>query len=243
MKAPVRWFLRIVAVLFLAGVAAIIAGILLLDSMVRGVVVRRLQSATGMGVKITAVHVGLLKPTMSIEGLKLYNTPEFGGALCLDVPELRLDYDPAAMRAGAFHFSLVRLNLAEIGVVEDKKGRNNFEAMQKDNKLAGDTNAADGIALTKNERESALAPTNTLDGFAFTGIDTLVLSLGKFNYSKLGSSEKEEVNFNITNQVLHNVKSQADLTGIAALLALRGAASSGNSGLDISSLLKDLTGH
>jgi uncharacterized protein involved in outer membrane biogenesis len=243
MKAPVRWFLRIAAVLFIAGVAAIIAGILLLDTMVRGVVIRRLQSATGMGVKITAVHVGLLKPTMSIEGLKLYNTPEFGGALCLDMPELRLDYDPAAMRAGTFHFSLVRLNLAEIGVVQDKNGRNNFDAIQKNNKLAGDTNSANGNVTAGKARNAPIAQTNSLNGIAFTGIDTLVLSLGKFNFSKLGSNEKEEVDFNITNQVLHNVKSQADLTGIAALLALRGAASSGNSGFDLTSLLKDLTAH
>jgi uncharacterized protein involved in outer membrane biogenesis len=243
MKAPVRWFLRIIAVLFIAVLAAIIAGILLLDSVVRGVVVRRLQAATGMGVKITAVHVGLLKPTMSIEGLKLYNTPEYGGALCLDMPELRLDYDPAALRAGTFHFSLVRLNLAQIGVVEDKKGRNNFDAIQKDNKLAGDTNSTNGNAVAGKERNAPISQTNSLNGFAFTGIDTLVLSLGKFNYSKLGSSDKEEVDFNITNQVLHNVKSQADITGIAALLALRGAASSGNSSVDLNSLLKDLVGH
>lgn len=224
MKRPVRWLLRIALVLFVVGVAAIITSILLLDTVVRQIVTRRLQAATGMEVKIGAVHVGLLAPTMTIEKLKLYNTAEFGGSLCFDMPELHLEYDPAAVRAGMIHLPLVRLNLAEIGLVQDKKGRSNFDALQK-------------------EGTPSPAHTNSVDRFKFAGIDTLDLSLGKLRFSKLGSGQKEEVDFNITNQILHNVKSETDLAGVAVLLALRGSTSPGKPGFDLSGLLKDLTAH
>ena len=102
MTRPIRWLLRIAAALFLLAVIAIIAGIMLLDTFVRNVMVKGLRNATGMDAQIASVHVGLRQPVITIEGLKLYNTPEFGGKLCLDMPELHMEYDPTALRSGTY---------------------------------------------------------------------------------------------------------------------------------------------
>jgi uncharacterized protein involved in outer membrane biogenesis len=222
MTRPVRWLLRIVVGLFILAVVAVVAGIMLLDTIVRNVLISRMHSETGMEVKIDSVHVGLRSPTITIEGFKLYNTPEFGSGLCLDMRELHMEYDPASIRAGMIHLPLVRLNLAEIELIEDKQGRSNFEAIEKH---------------SKHSKHHTHSP----DDFKFTGIDTLNLSLGKFHVSNLRSGQEEEVDFGITNQILHNVKSEADLTGVAVLLAMRGTASPGHSGFDLNGLLKDLT--
>jgi len=222
MTCPIRWLFRIALALFIVGVAAIVAAILLLDTIVRDVLTARMRAATGMGVKISSVHVGLLSPTMTINGLKLYNTAAFGGSLCLDMPELHLEYDPAAVRLGMIHLPLVRLNLAQIDLVEDKQGRSNFDAIEKQGK------------------QSAVH-TNSINGFKFSGIDTLNLSLGKLHVSNLRSGQEEDVDFGIKNQILHNVKSEADLTGVAVLVALRGSSSAGHSGMDLNELLKNLT--
>jgi len=224
MTRPLRWLIRIALGLFIVGVVAVVAAILLLDTIVREVLTSRMSAATGMKVNIDSVNVGLLSPTMTIKGLRLYNTAAFGGSLCLDMPELHLEYDPAAVRSGLIHLPLVRLNLARIELVEDKHGRSNFDDIEKQGKQS--------------------APhTNSVNRFKFSGIDTLNLSLGKLHVSNLRSGQEEEVDFGIKNQILHNVKSEADLTGLAVLLAMRGSSSAGHSGIDLNELLKDLTSH
>ncbi|HEX3988973.1 MAG TPA: AsmA family protein [Verrucomicrobiae bacterium] len=224
MIRPIRWLLRIAAALFLLAVIAVVAGIMLLDTFVRSIMVKGLHTSTGMNVRIASVHVGLRQPVIEIEGLKLYNTAEFGGKLCLDMPELHLEYDPAALRTGTYRFPLVRLNLAEIDVVTDKKGRSNFDAIAKQSK-------------------EAKSGTNTLSGIKFAGIDNLDLTLGKLHVSNLKSGQDEEVSFGIKNQIFHNVKSEADITGVALLMAMRGSSSGGHSGLDLNQVLKNLTAH
>ncbi|HUD48119.1 MAG TPA: hypothetical protein VMR33_14905 [Candidatus Baltobacteraceae bacterium] len=224
MTRPIRWLFRIALGLSIVGIVVVVAAILSLDTIVRDLLTSRMRAATGMEVKISSVHIGLLSPTMTIEGLQLYNTPAFGGSLCLDMPELHVEYDRAAMRSGTIHLHLVRLNLARINVVEDKQGRSNFEAIQKDGKQSA-------------------AHTNSVDEFKFGGIDTLNLSLGKLHVSNLRSGQEEEVDFGVTNQILHNVKSEADLTGVAVLMSMRASSSGGHSGVDLNQLLKDLTSH
>ncbi|HEY3855543.1 MAG TPA: AsmA family protein [Verrucomicrobiae bacterium] len=223
MTRPIRWLLRIAAALFLLVVIAVVAGIMLLDTFVRSVMVKGLHSSTGMNVQIASVHVGLRQPVITIEGLKLYNTAEFGGKLCLDMPELHLEYDPMALRAGTYRFPLVRLNLAEIDVVTDKQGKSNFDSIAKQSKAKSGTDPSTGIK--------------------FEGIDKLDLTLGKLRVSNLKSGQDEEVSFGIKNQIFHNVKSEADIAGVALLMAMRGSSSNGHSGLDLNEVLKNLTAH
>src|ERR1700691_3839758 len=96
MTRPIRWVVRIGLGLLLLGIVMVAAVFLERDASARNLLISRVRSATGMETRIDSVRVGLLSPTMTIEGLKLYNTPAFGGALALDIPKLQLDYDRAA---------------------------------------------------------------------------------------------------------------------------------------------------
>jgi len=40
---------------------------------------------------------GLTEPTVTIQNLKLYNPPSFGGTPFLDIPEIHVEYDRAAL--------------------------------------------------------------------------------------------------------------------------------------------------
>jgi hypothetical protein len=142
------------------------------------------------------------------------------------MPELRIQYDPAALRQGNFHLPRVRLDLAGLTVVKNKQGRINFETLKK-----------------KEKEEQKAARRSLSAGFKFNGIDTLELSLGKFHVTDLASGHEEVIDFGVTNQVFHNVKSEADLNGLGLLLALRGASSAGSSSMDMGNLLKTLTAH
>ncbi len=245
MTRLLRWLFRIALGLLILVIIGATAAILLLDTVVREVLTSRMRAATGMEVKISSVHVGLLSPTMTIEGLKLYSTPAFGGSLCLDMPELHLEYDPAAVRSGMIHLPLVRLNIAQIDLVEDKQGRSNFDAIEKQGKQSSpQSNSVNGF--TSSGRDTLKQPnpqSNSVNGFTFTGIDILNLSFGKLHVSNLRSGQEDEVDFDIKNQILHNVKSEADLTGVAVVLALRSSSSAGHSRIDFNDLLKNLTSH
>ena len=120
MRRLFRWAFRLALVLLILTVLAVVSGILLADTLAREFLVSRIRHKTGMDVKIASVHVGLMSPTISIEGLKLYNRPEYGGSLCLDMPELHIDYDLSAIRSRRLHLTLVRLDLAELSILETR---------------------------------------------------------------------------------------------------------------------------
>jgi len=221
MKRLFKWALY----LFIIMVALVVAAVLLLNTIAREFVQSRLRSETGMDVKIDKVDIGLSTPTISIEGLKLYNTPEFGGSPFLDVPEIFVEYDRDAMRGGRVHLKLLRINLEEIDLVQDKKGRLNIQGLEGQGKIA-----------------QAAMTYQTL-GYSFTGIDTLNLTLQKLRVSNLDvPGQDQEVDFGLRNQVFHNLRSQADLTGMALVLAARGgmAAQSGKSQVSMPMLLQQL---
>ena len=119
MRRLIRWALY----LFVLLVVLVVAAVLLLNTIVKQAIQSRFRARTGMDARIGQVDVGLLSPTFTIENFKLYNTADFGGSIFIDMPELHLEYDPLAIRSGKLHFKLVRLDLAEVALVQDKKGR------------------------------------------------------------------------------------------------------------------------
>src|SRR5512144_2709104 len=119
MKTLFKWLVRIIVSLFLLAVLLLVIGVLLKDVIAKSLAERNLRDSTGMDAKISKLEVNLGTPTVNLEGLKLYNTPEFGGSTFLDLPELRIEYIPGDIREGKLHFKSVRLNLAEVHVVKN----------------------------------------------------------------------------------------------------------------------------
>jgi uncharacterized protein involved in outer membrane biogenesis len=222
-----RRLIRCALYLFVVLVVLFVAAVLLLNTIVKQVVESRLRANTGMDARIGLVDVGLLSPTITIENFKLYNTADFGGSIFIDMPELHLEYDPRAIRSGKLHLRLVRLDLAEVALVQDKKGRLNV------------------LDLENRSRSASRGKKSSAADLKFTGIDTLNLSLGKFRLSNLASGREEEIQFGIKNQISHNVKSEADLSGLNLRLATQAAMSSRstNPTLDLPAILKSLLGH
>jgi len=220
MRRLFRWVFRLVVALIILAVVAVAAAVVLLDTLTREFLVSRLRSKTGMEVNIRAVHVGLLSPTVSIEGLQLRNRPEFGGALCLDMPELHIEYDAAALRARRLHITLLRLDLLDLSLLQDKNGRSNFDPPGK----AGNHDSS--------------ARKNSVGRLQFTGIDVLNVTLGKFRLLNMASGNGEEIDFGIKNKILRNVKSEKDLAPLGLATFAHGkATSTGDSGVDLDKVL------
>ena len=203
MKRIFKWLLRLVLVL----VALAVLLFVFKDSILRAVVEQRIRSRTGMDVKIGKFSSGVFSPVVTLENLKLYNTAEFGGTPFLDVPELHLEFDPAALARHKLHVTLMRFNLAELDVVRNEVGQTN---------VAGILNRIQAQASNEG------GPQKLLKDFEFTGIDVLNLTVGKTRYIDLKEARNNrEVRVNLQNQIFRNVKSDADMYGILFTIWLR----------------------
>jgi hypothetical protein len=183
----------------------IVGSLLLLDPIARGVAERRLKTTTGMDAKIGRLQIGLVNPRITIEDFKLYNTAAFGGAPFLDLPELHVEYDPEALAARKLHFKLVRLHLAEVNIVVNHAGQTNTTALKAH--LAG---------------QVAGRPASPQPEFAFEAIDTLAFTLGTARFTDLrNATHNRAVNLGLTNEVIHNVRSERDLLTAAVIIMAR----------------------
>lgn len=195
MKWLFKWIFRLV----LLAAVLIVALVLAKDAIIRGTVERQIRAQAGMDVKIGKFSVGLLSPVVTIENFKLYNTTEFGGAPFLDIRELHLEYDRAALAGRKLHVTLLRLDLAELNVVKNDTGRTNLVTLQ-----------------------SQPQPAARVDEIQFAGIDVLNLSVGKVHFLDLKDQRlNREFRPNMQNQIFKNVRTSGDFFGVLAFIWMR----------------------
>jgi uncharacterized protein involved in outer membrane biogenesis len=206
MKWLFKWTFRLI---FLA-IALVVAIVLSKNSILKTLVERQIRAQTGMDVKIGKFSAGMLSPVVDIQNLKLYNAPEFGGTLFLDIPALHVEYSRIALADRTLHLTLLRLNIAELNIVKNEAGRTN---------------------VTNLRWESLSHGAERLDEVPFPVIDVLNLSVGKVRFIDLKDpKQNREFHPDLQDQVFKNVKSAADLNAILFMIWLRsgGGVSSAN---------------
>jgi hypothetical protein len=204
MKTLWRWAFR----LFILLLVLLVAAILLMDTIAREIIKYQIRDRTGLEAKIGKLSIGLFNPTITAENVVLYNSAEFGGSPFIEMPELFIEYDRAALRSNKLHCKLIRLNLARFDVIEDKNGRLNLDAMSKHKSTSG------GLNISTNK---------TTNGWQFLGIDTLNFTLaGQAHFSSFKLPGKNSLlNVDMREQVLNQVKAWSDLNGVYASILLR----------------------
>lgn len=207
MKFIFKWLLR----LFILTVLLAVIFFLSLDSILRVVIQHNIRAQTGMEAEIGKFHFGLTQPVVEIKDLQLFNSAEFGGTPFLSIPEIHVEYDRVALAKNEIHITLLRFNLGELDIVKNESGQTNLFAM--------------GLAVPTQKN---LAKNKGLDefkqqtGLDFKGIDVLNVSVGTAKYIDLQDQKNNrEQKIGIENQIVKNVRTPADLTGLALLVALR----------------------
>ncbi|MFO1476349.1 MAG: hypothetical protein U1F98_06830 [Verrucomicrobiota bacterium] len=197
-----KWLLRLVVVL----VVLIILAVMLKDVVLRRIMEERIHAQTGLGVEIRRLSTGIFSPVVTMEGLKLYNTADFGGTPLLDMPEFHVELDSAALARRQVHVTLARFNLAEVDIVRNELGQTNLVTLM-------------GKAQARVEKDGGIG--KALGQFEFTGVDVLNLSLGTVKYIDLADrANNREVHINLQNQVFKNLKNKTDLQTNLILLWL-----------------------
>ena len=208
MKWLLKWIFRIVAL----GILAIVLLLVFKDSILRMVTEHQIRAETGMDVKIGHFSSGLFSPVVTIENLKLYNTPEFGGTEFLIIPELHVEFDADALAQQRVKIKLMRFSLAELDVVKNQAGQTNIVTMLE--KMPKGKLAPHGIHVGGKK-------------FEFEGIDVLNLSLGRARFIDLKNRKNDrDVNVNLDDQVFNNIKTEGDVYGMMFLIWLRSGGAS-----------------
>lgn len=207
MKKFLKW------VIGLAVLAVVLVIVLFLsrDSILRVAMEKSIYDQTGMDAEIGRVHVGLLTPEMTIKNLKLYNPPDFGGTPFLNIKEIHIEYDRDALLKNQLHLKLIRFNLGELDIVKNEAGQTNLFAL--------------GVSLPSKETKAsnqALEELKRRTGLSFEGVDVLNVSVGEVRFIDLKNpANNREQKLGIDNFVVKNVKTPANVTGLAVLIALR----------------------
>lgn len=205
MKFIFKWLFR----LFLLAVVLIVIFFLSLNSILRVVIEHNIRAQTGMDAEIGRFKLGLLEPTIEIQNLKIYNPPSFGGTPLLNIPEIYVEYDRAALAKRAIHVTLMRFNLGELDLVKNQAGQTNIFALD----IPLPTKKSGGVQAAVNFKKQT--------GYDFTGIDALNVSVGSVRFIDLKNPQNNRAQvIGIDNCVTPNVKSPADLTPLAALIVL-----------------------
>jgi hypothetical protein len=205
----IKWIFKWLFRLFILAVVLIVVFFLSLNSILRVVIEHNIRAQTGLDAEIGRFKLGLLEPTVEIQNLKIYNSTDFAGTQFLDIPEIHVEYDRAALAKREIHVTLLRFNLGELDIVENEMGRTNIFSL--------------GVALpAKNSGLAGALNFKRQTGFDFTGIDALNVSIGKARFIDLKNPQNDrEQTISIDDCVMNNVKSPADLGGLELLIGLR----------------------
>ena len=204
-----KWVLKWMIRLFLLAVVLAVILLLSLNSILRVAAEHRIRAQTGMDAEIGRFSISLLEPTVEIQDLKIYNSTNFGGTPFLNIPEIHVEYDRAALAHHEIHVTLMRFNLGELDIVKNEAGQTNIFAL--------------GGPLTAKKSGPSAASSKKQTCYDFKSIDVLNVSIGKVRFIDLKNQRNNrEQTIGIDDLPIHNVKSQNDLAGLALLVALRG---------------------
>jgi uncharacterized protein involved in outer membrane biogenesis len=206
----IRWFFKWVLRLFLLAVVLVVIFLLSLNSILRVLIEHNIRAQTGMDAEIGQFKLGWVTPTVEIQDLKIYNTPNFGGTPFLDIPEIHVEYDRAALLEGEIHLTLLRFNLEELDIVKNQDGQMNVYALGKTPKKHSGTAPAPAQSFKKQT------------GYDFKEIDELNVSFTRAKFIDLKTPDNDrEQTIGIQNLVIPHVKSPNDLAILIVLIDLR----------------------
>jgi len=121
--------LRVIKYALIAFVVIAVAILLFKDVIVRVALERMVEVSTGTQLTMKSLRIGLLKPAINIEDLKILNPKGFKDRLMMDVPEIYIDYQFDDIFTGKAYFDEMRLDIKEFVVIVNEKGEVNLNSL------------------------------------------------------------------------------------------------------------------
>ncbi len=176
------------------------------DMVIKMSVEKGVELVTGLKLNIGGLRVGILKPIVDINNLKLLNPASFPDRTMIDMPEIYVRYDLPAIIGGKIHLPEVRLALKEFVVEKNAKGELNLDALR-----------------TVQAQKDGKKPSQEAPGKApAIRIDSLGLSIGTVIYRDYSKGVQPDVKiFNINlNESYTNIDDPYELASLIVVKAL-----------------------
>jgi hypothetical protein len=190
----------------LAGLLLLIAATLIFrDAIFKIILTQGLHHEFGVRVEIGELKTGLGTAFVHVRDFKVFNVPEFGGALLTEVPEVFAQFDTDSLGERLIRLKELRVNLTEFNVVRNGEGRTNLDKIEK----------AWRERIRRKKKKERLR-------WDFGGIDQLQVSLGKIGFTDLHRAALDrEFHLDLHDEKASNLKDEEQVQGWAGLLALR----------------------
>lgn len=169
------------------------------NRILKAVAERRIRAETGLQAKIGSLKTGLGSATIALKDIQIFNPPQFGSSVLVDVRQLYVELDPEQATASKLRFKVLRFHLSELNVVRDNQGQLNLEAFQ---------DLRSTSALTNTHPASArMGP-----GYEFGGIGKLYVTLGKVTYTDLQQPKNNrEFTLGVQDELVTNIETAQEL--------------------------------
>ncbi len=165
-----------------AVLAISVAGVVLAKNQIaKASVVGAARALTGLNLTIGRLDVGIMNQRLVVADLRLGNPASFKDPIMVDLHELYVNYDLAAMMQKRVHLRELRIDLREFYIIKNTDGTLNLDALKP--------------AEDKDKKPAA-----SKGGQLPVQIDTLHLRLGKIvykDYSAGGSPSTQEFVLNL----------------------------------------------
>ena len=200
-------FLRWVIVALGVVVVLLLAALLSRDLVLKSLAARGIEEETGLRAVIGELTTTLGSGALHVRDLKLFNSPEFGGQLMADVPELYVDLDPEKAAGGKLHFRNLKLILTELNIVKNAAGRLNLDGVEK--------RVRERIRQRRERKGKKFE-------FEFAGLEQMQLTLRKVLYTDLKPPLRTRtLDLAVQDEVVTGLKSEEELSRWAGGMMFR----------------------
>ncbi len=172
------------------------------DQLIRSTVAATATNILGAPVRINSFSLNLFKQAVSIGGLKISNPKGFPEGTLVDITRIAVACDLAALVKKELHLKHVEIDIKEIGIIRNKEGKLNVEALKVTEKKPAEKPAG------KKEKPAEQIPMQ---------IDTLKLNVGNIIYKDYSKGEPPVVH--VYDSGIHG-KTYTNITSANQLVAL-----------------------
>jgi hypothetical protein len=120
------------------------------DFLVKSLIGTVVTNVTGAPTRVGGLSLSILRQSIKISNLKIYNPEGFPNGVLIDIPKIRASGNMFALLGGKVHLKQLDLEIKEISMVKNKKGKLNVDSL----KIANDQ--ADREEAKKPVRQPAL---------------------------------------------------------------------------------------
>lgn len=177
------------------------------EPVIKNAVIITAKGMTGFSVDVRQLKVGLFRPVIKIDGLKVQNPADFEVRVMLDMPQIYVSYVPRQLVEAKVHLTTLKIDLEEFQVVKNAKGETNVGRLKA---------VADSMKGKEEEKKPAAAPAKP----SFQ-IDTLQLKVGRVVFKDYSVTPPATKTYNVNiNKEFRGISSSAGLMRLIVVESL-----------------------